>query len=147
MIDDYSRKFTYLAGFFALFYFSAGIIGLFSFFNNSFLFGRISNDPIELILLILIAIIYFRGFLKLKHKDKTGTAFIFVAAIMGIILGGLSFLSLIINNGLGDFLEGFSFPSTYNQIVENFSFIIVIGSLSLIPFKIIKSIEYNLVVS
>ncbi|MFX1518282.1 MAG: hypothetical protein ACFFC6_18450, partial [Promethearchaeota archaeon] len=86
-----------------------------------------------------------RGFLKLKSKDGTGMAFVFVAAIMGLILGGLAFLNLIVNSGLGTFLEDFSLFNASNQIIENFSFIIVIGILSLIPYKFIQSIEQNLV--
>lgn len=136
---------TYLSGIYATLFFAIGIIGLFSLLFNVFLFITFVKDPLEPLLLILAAIVYFRGFLKLKSKDGTGMAFVFVAAIMGLILGGLSFLNLIVNSGLGTFLEDFSLLNAYNQIFENFSFIIVIGILSLIPYKYIQSIEQNLV--
>ncbi|MFW9905350.1 MAG: hypothetical protein ACFFFH_13500 [Candidatus Thorarchaeota archaeon] len=136
---------TYLAGIYAIFFFAIGIIGLFSLLFNLFSFIIIVKDPIEPFLLILAAIVYFRGFLKLKNKDGTGTAFVFVAAIMGIILGGLAFLNLIVNSGLGTFLREFSLIDAYNRIIRDFSFIIVIGILSLLPFKFIQSIEQNLV--
>lgn len=145
MIDDNIKGLIYLAGIYATFYFAIGIIGLFSLLFNSFIFTIIVKDPIESLLLILVAIVYFRGFLKLRNKDRTGTAFIFVAAIMGMILGGLDFLTLIVNSGLGSFLEEFSFLVAYNRITENFSLIIVVGILSLIPLKFIQSIEQNLV--
>ena len=147
MLDDNIKGVTYLAGIYATLYFVIGIIGLLSLFFDPFLFSIIVKDPIESLLLILTAIVYFRGFIKLKNKDRTGTAFIFVAAIMGLILGGLSLLNLIVNSGLGGLLEEFSFSVAYNRIVENFSLTIAIGILSLIPFKIIQSIESNLVVS
>jgi len=145
MIDDNIKGLAYLGGIYATLFFAIGIIGLFSLFFDSFLFIIIVKDPIESLLLIFAAIVYFRGFLKLKNKDRTGTAFIFVAAIMGVILGGLAFLNLIINSGLGAFLEEFSFLVAYNRITENFSLMIVVGILSLIPFKFIQSIEQNLV--
>ena len=136
---------TYLAGVYATLFFAIGIIGLFSSFFNLFSFIIIIKDPIEPLLLTLTAIVYFRGFLKLKNKDTTGTAFVFVAAIMGLILGGLAFLSLIVNSGLGTFLEEFSFFEVNIRIIEDFSFIIVLGILSLIPYKFIQSIEQDLV--
>ncbi len=145
MLDDNIKRFAYLAGIYATFYFVIGIIGLFSLFFDSFLFIIIVKDPIESLLLILVAIVYFRGFIKLKSKDRTGTAFVFVAAIMGLILGMLSFLNLIVNSGFGAFLEEFSFFVVYYRITENFTLIIVVGFLSLIPFKFIQSIEQNLV--
>lgn len=64
---------------------------------------------------------------------------------MGLILGGLSFLNIIVNSGLGGFLEEFSFSVIYNRIAENFSLIMVVGILSIIPFKIIQSVEGNMV--
>ena len=145
MKDDNIKGLTYLAGIYAILFFTVGIIGIFSSFFNLFLFIIIVKDPIEPFLLILAAIVYFRGFLKLKNKERTGTAFVFVAAIIGVILGGLAFLNLIVNSGLGTFLGEFSLLDAYNRIIENFSFIIVIGILSLIPFKFIQSIEQNLV--
>lgn len=147
MKDDNNRikGLTYLAGIYGTLFFSIGLIGLFSLLFNFFFFILIVKDPIESLLLILTAIIFFRGFLKLKNKDGTGMAFVFVGAIMGVILGGLAFLSLFVNTGFGTFLEEFSLFDAYNQIIENFSFMIVIGILSLIPFKFIQSIEQNLV--
>ena len=141
MIDDNIKGVTYLAGIYATFYFVIGIIALFLLFFDPFLVNLILKDPIESLLLLLTAMVYFRGFIKLRNKDRTGTAFIFVAAIMGMILGGLSLLNLIVNSGLGGFLEEFSFFVAFNRIVENFSLIIVIAALSLIPFRFIQSTE------
>ena len=145
MEDGNIKGLTYLTGVYATLFFVIGIIGLFSLFFNLFLFIIIVKDPIEPLLLILAAIVYFRGFFKLKSKDGTGMAFVFVAAIIGLILGGLAFLNLIVNIGLGTFLEEFSLFNAYNRVIENFSLTIVIGILSLIPYKFIQSIEQNLV--
>ena len=97
----------------------------------------------ESLLLILIAIIYFRGYLKLKKNDETGTAFIFVAGIMGLVLAGVSFLNLMVNGILAGILENLSFSIIYDRIVANFSVTIVLGFFSIIPFKFVQSIEYN----
>ncbi|MFX0050608.1 MAG: hypothetical protein ACFFAJ_07580 [Candidatus Hodarchaeota archaeon] len=145
MLEEKIKRLTYLAGIYSIFYSIIGLLGLLSLFSDLFLIGPFIKDPIEPLLLVLIGIVYLRGFLKLIKKNKTGTAFIYVAAIMGIILGILSSLNLMVNGFLGSLSEEISFTLVYDRIGKNFSLIIIVGILSLIPFKSVQSNEHTLV--
>ena len=133
------KRFTYEAGIYGALYIVIGVAGLLTLVFDPFLCDNLIKDPIESVVLILIAIVYFRGFLKLMNQDSSGLAFIFVAAIMGLLLGGISFLNFTINGLLKSTSEIWLFSVILNRIDEFFSLSIVLGSLSFIPFKDIKS--------
>ena len=102
----------------------------------------IAIDPIEQLLLILIGIIFLRGYSDLHAKKISGEAFIFVGTIMGIVAGALAFLKfffvglvggLINENILSDFTSRFFFY-LYNPSL-------ILGFLTFIPHKIMKQRE------
>lgn len=142
MHDNIMKRFTYEAGVFSAFYMVIGVIGLFTLIFDSFLSNSLIKDPIESLILILTAIVYFRGFLKLRNQDSSGTAFIFVAAIMGLLLGGLAFLNFVVNGFLNGLFEKLPF---YKIIQDYFSLSIVVGCISFIPLKDIQALEGKMV--
>ncbi|MFX0014061.1 MAG: hypothetical protein ACFFB2_14010 [Promethearchaeota archaeon] len=142
MQNNRLKRFTYEAGVYSVLYIVIGAFGLLTFFFDSFFESTLITDPLESLILILIAIIYFRGFLKLKSKDSLGMAYIFVAAIMGLLLGGLTFLNFAVNGFLRGTLETLPFSKIFK---DYFSFSIIVGSLSIIPLKDVQSFEDKMI--
>ncbi len=141
MLNNSMKRLTFEAGVYSAAYIVIGVFGLFTLLFDPFLMGFLIKDPIESLILILIAVVYFRGFLKLINQDKSGIAFIYVAAIMGFLVGGLAFLNFAINGFLKGIMETSSSFDILNRIDDYFSLSIVVGSLNFIPFKDIQSLE------
>jgi len=137
--DNNYLKIKYLAIIYGSIYSITGLLGLvflFS-FNSSHL--PIFLDPIEEMVLILIGIIFIRGFYKLHHRNHSGKAFIFVATIIGIILGTLSFLNLLFI-GLFNGLINENTLSNFTSRILSYLFnpALILGFLTFIPHKLIK---------
>jgi hypothetical protein len=109
-----------------------------------FLFQEIpiAIDLIEQMILILIGIIFLRGYSELKRENKSGEAFLFVGTIIGIILGALALLELLFIGLIGGLLNENSLSSFFSRLISYlFNPALLLGFLTFIPHKMIKHRE------
>ena len=137
--DNNYRKVKYLAIIYGSIYIITGLLGIVFLFSLNSLDLPILLDPIEELVLILIGIIFIRGFYKLHRQNQSGKAFIFVATIIGMILGTLSFLNLLFV-GLFNGLINETTLSNFTSRILSYLFdpALILGFLTFIPHKLIK---------
>jgi hypothetical protein len=129
-----------LAMLFGAAYLLTGILGLIVlFFANDTLLA-LKLDPIEELILILNGIIFLRGYKNLHTEKESGEAFMFVATIIGILLGILALLNFlvvgILEKLLLDPVNG-NIPSSLVAYLLNPT--LVLGILIFIPHKRLKN--------
>jgi len=99
-------------------------------------------DPIEQIILILIGIIFLRGYSDLRAEKVSGEAFLFVGTIIGIVVGTLAFLEFLF---LGLILGLLDESTLTNFVSRFFSYLfnptLILGFLTFIPHKMMKKRE------
>ena len=102
----------------------------------------IAIDLIEQIILILIGIIFIRGYSELESESTSGEAFLFVGTIIGIILGALALLELLLVGLIGGLLNESSLSSFLSRLLSYlFNPALILGFLTFIPHKMIKHRE------
>jgi hypothetical protein len=115
-----------------------GILGIIILFSIQDI--PIIIDPIKQMILILIGIIFIRGYYDLGTKKSSGEAFVFVGTIIGIILGTLALLEFVFVGLIGGLLmENINFPARIFSYLFNPT--LILGFLTLIPHKLIKHRE------
>ena len=118
-------------------------IGLVSIFVLVFLgFNIIIIDPIEQLIVILIGIIFLRGFIDLQNHKSSGEAYIFVGTIIGIVLGTLASLEFLFVGLIEGLLNEDTLPTFTSHFISYlFNPALILGFLSFLPHKMIKQRE------
>ncbi len=102
----------------------------------------IAINLIEQFLLILIGIIFLRGYSELESENKSGEAFLFVGTIIGIILGTLALLELLFVGLIGGLLNESSLSNFLSRLLSYLlNPALSLGFLTFIPHKMIKHRE------
>ncbi|WP_455142163.1 hypothetical protein [Candidatus Hodarchaeum mangrovi] len=137
--ENNNRIIKYLAILYGSIYTIVGLLGIFFLFTFNSSKFPIFIDPIEQLVLILIGIIFIRGFFKLHHQNSSGKAFIFVATIIGIILGALSFFNFLFVGVINGLINDNTSPNFYSRILSYlFDPALLLGFLTFIPQRLIK---------
>jgi membrane protease YdiL (CAAX protease family) len=128
---------TRLALLYGIMFILIGILGIISLFLIQEM--PIAIDLIEQMVLILIGIIFLRGYGELKGEKQSGEAFMFVGTIVGIILGTIGLLEFLLIGLVGGLLNEYSPQGFLDRL---FSYLLnpalILGFLTLIPHKMIK---------
>jgi hypothetical protein len=102
----------------------------------------ITINLIEQFILILIGIIFLRGYSEFNSENNTGEAFVFVGTLIGIILGTLALLELLFIGLIGGLLNESSLSSFLSKLLSYLlNPALSLGFLTFIPHKMIKHRE------
>ena len=137
---DNTKRLKFLALSYGLIFIFVGILGIIF-----LLFLDVTNiiiDPIEQLIIILIGIIFLRGYNDLNKQKGSGKAFMFVGTIIGIVLGILASLEFFFV-GL---IEGLLNKTSLDEFTSHFlSYLLnpalILGFLTFIPHKLMKQRE------
>lgn len=96
-------------------------------------------DPVECLILILISIIFMRGFYFFSKNNKsTGEAYVFVGFIIGFLLGIMALLNLLVNAIFGGLLQETSVNSLINRIFYYTTPTLILGIICFFSHKLMK---------
>ena len=99
-------------------------------------------DQIAQLILILIGVIFLRGYLELRTDKSSGEAFVFVGTIIGMVLGTLAFLEFFFVGIIQGLLIETTISSfTAHILNHSFNPALILGFLTFIPHKMIKHRE------